>query len=63
MTTIEDAIVLSLLAIILLGLTGLQTLAISTGTAAETSSVATKLARAAPAFYTIDGTLPIPFCR
>jgi Tfp pilus assembly protein PilV len=46
MTTIEGIIVLSLLAIVLLGLTGLHTLAISTGTAAETSSIATNLARA-----------------
>lgn len=46
MTTIEGVIVLSLLAIVLLGVTGLHTLAISTGTAAETSSIATNLARA-----------------
>ncbi len=46
LTTIEGVIVLSLLAIVLLGLTGLHTLAISTGTAAETSSIATNLARA-----------------
>ncbi|HEX2681145.1 MAG TPA: hypothetical protein VHQ03_07615 [Candidatus Dormibacteraeota bacterium] len=46
MTTIEGVIVLSLLAIVLLGLTGLHTLAVSTGTAAETSSIATNLARA-----------------
>jgi Tfp pilus assembly protein PilV len=46
MTTIEGVIVLSLLAIVLLGVTGLHSLAISTGTAAETSSIATNLARA-----------------
>ncbi len=45
-TTIESVIVLSLLAIVLLGVTGLHILAISTGTAAETSSIATNLARA-----------------
>lgn len=45
-TTIESIIVLSLLAIVLLGVTGLHLLAISAGTAAETSSVATNLARA-----------------
>ncbi len=37
---------LSLLGLVLLGVTGLHMLAISTGTAAETSSVATNLARA-----------------
>ena len=45
-TTIEGVIVLSLLGFVLLGLTGLHILAISTGTAAETSSIATNLARA-----------------
>jgi Tfp pilus assembly protein PilV len=45
-TTIEGVIVLALLAVVLVGVTGLHLLAISTGTAAETSSVATNLARA-----------------
>ena len=45
-TTIESIIVLSLLAIVLLGVTGLHLVAISTGTVAETSSVAMNLARA-----------------
>ncbi len=45
-TTIESMIVLSLLGIVLLGVTGLHMLAVSTGTAAEASSIATNLARA-----------------
>lgn len=45
-TTIESVIVLSLLGIVLLGVTGLHMLAVSTGTAAEASSIATNLARA-----------------
>jgi Tfp pilus assembly protein PilV len=46
MTTIESVIVLSLLAVVLLGVTGLHILAVSTGAAAEASSIATNLARA-----------------
>jgi Tfp pilus assembly protein PilV len=45
-TTIESVIVLSLLGAVLLGVTGLHILAVSTGAAAETSSIATNLARA-----------------
>jgi Tfp pilus assembly protein PilV len=45
-TTIESVIVLSLLGIVLLGVTALHMLAVSTGTAAEASSIATNLARA-----------------
>ena len=45
-TTIESVIVLSLLAVVLLGVAGLHILATSTGTAAEASSIATNLARA-----------------
>jgi Tfp pilus assembly protein PilV len=45
-TTIESVVVLSLLGLVLLGVTALHLLAISTGTAAETSAIATNLARA-----------------
>ena len=44
--TIEILVVFSLFAITLMGIVGLHTIAISTGTAAETSSIATNLARA-----------------
>ncbi len=45
-TTIESVVVLSLLGFVLLGMIGLHLLAISAGTAAETSSIAANLARA-----------------
>jgi Tfp pilus assembly protein PilV len=46
LTILESVIVLSLLMIVLLGVTGLHVLAISTGKAAEASTIATNLARA-----------------
>ena len=46
LTTIEMVIVLALFAIVLVSLTGLHLVAISAGTAAETSSIAANLARA-----------------
>src|SRR5260370_4175674 len=46
LTVLESVIVLSLLMIVLLGVTGLHVLAISTGKAAEASTIATNLARA-----------------
>jgi len=45
-TTIECMVVLSLLAVVLVGVTGLHLLAMSAGSAAEASSIATNLARA-----------------
>jgi Tfp pilus assembly protein PilV len=44
--TIEVLVVFSLFGLTLMGIVGLHTIAISTGTAAETSSIATNLARA-----------------
>src|SRR5689334_21213772 len=44
--TIETLVVFSLLGLTLMGVVGLHTVAVSTGTAAETSSIATNLARA-----------------
>ena len=46
LTILESVIVLSLLMIVLLGVTGLHLLAISAGNAAEASTIATNLARA-----------------
>src|SRR2546425_13109757 len=46
LTTIEMVIVLALFAIVLVSLTALHLLALSAGTAAETSSIAANLARA-----------------
>ncbi len=46
LTTIELVIVLALFGFVLVGLTGLHLVAISAGTAAETSSIAANLARA-----------------
>lgn len=44
--TIETLVVFSLLGLALMGIVGLHMVAVSTGTAAETSSIATNLARA-----------------
>jgi len=46
LTILESVIVLSLLMIVLLGVTGLHLLAISAGNAAEASTIASNLARA-----------------
>jgi Tfp pilus assembly protein PilV len=46
MTTIESVVALSLLAIVMIGTIGLHMLATSVGAAAESSSIATNLARA-----------------
>jgi Tfp pilus assembly protein PilV len=45
-STIETVVVFSLLGFALMGVVGLHAIAVSTGTAAETSSIATNLARA-----------------
>lgn len=44
--TIETLVVFSLFGFVLMGIVGLHMVAVSTGTAAETSSIATNLARA-----------------